>query len=187
MKKFIPFSCAAIVVSSLLPSCSTESPASLPAVEKTVEQPADLSSAKVPALRSAWLDRNWGAPEVRIDDDGGYRLRYRQGTTLNFVFIYGLVRAEPVPAKPKDWEEETHDPGELPGLRYHKQSWRTVSVLGKSVKWYQNDGGSGADFPCYKTVDFALTAPDGRKGFYRIEVCATTAAEAATLMRKASW
>ena len=33
--------------------------------------------------------------------------------------------------------------------------------------------------PTDRAVDFALTAPDGRTGHYRIEVCATTDQKAA--------
>ena len=147
-----------------------------------------LSSVKVPVLRSEYFERNWGKPDVEIRPDGGYSLRYRQGTTLNFVMIHGLTSMQPPPTSPPDWVEASEDPeGTRPAPAVHRQSWGRVDILNVPVKWYQADGGSGADFPCYKTVDFALTAPNDRAGFYRIEICAETAPLAACWFERVNW
>lgn len=149
---------------------------------------ADLAQVKMPVLRSSHFDRHWGLPEVTVRPDGSYRLFYRQGTTLNFVIIHGLTQAKPVPPQPPAWQEEVSPPDQdtLRVVR-HPQQWRHTTILGTPVKWFQNDGGSGADFPCYKTTDFTLTAPDGRTGAYRVEVCSASAADAADWIKRVNW
>lgn len=142
----------------------------------------------MPVLRSESLEKAWGKPDVSVKRDGTYQLRYRQGTTLNFVMVRSLVRMEPTPAHPPDWEEAYSDPeGIRPAPAPHHQSWKLARILGQSVKWYQNDGGSGADFPSYKTVDFPLTAPDGRKGIYQVEICTDSPAKASGWLQRLSW
>lgn len=146
----------------------------------------DLSSVKMPVLRSAYLENAWGAPYVSVENDGTYLLRYRQGDTLNMVIIRSLTKLTPAPEKAPDWEEGSGDPAG-PAPVKHSQSWMRTTILGKTVKWYQNDGGGGADFPAYRTVDFALTAPDGRSGFYSIEVCSDSKSKAANWINQVSW
>lgn len=142
----------------------------------------------MPVLRSAWFEKQWGKPHAEVMDDGTYRLRYRQGTTLNFVIISSLVKMEATPENPPDWEEDNDDPeGTTPAPAPHKQAWKHTTILGTPVKWYQADGGSGADFPGYRTVDFSLTAPDGRTGFYHIEVCADSGSKAAAWINHVGW
>ena len=152
---------------------------------KVSENPVD---AKMPLLRSAYFEREWGKPHVAVHQDGSYLLRYRQGTTLNFVLIHGLTRMQPVPVNPPEWKDCYEDlEGATSPPASHSQSWKQAKILGQSVKWYKNDDGSGADFPCYKTVDFTLTAPDGRAGFYRVEVCADSPTKAADWIHRVSW
>jgi hypothetical protein len=145
----------------------------------------NLADAKMPLLRSAYFEREWGKPHVAVNGDGSYMLRYRQGTTLNYVFIHGLPSMEPVPANPPAWTEAHEDESAAPPP--HEQSWKQTKILGQPVKWYKNDDGSGADFPCYKTVDFTLTAPDGRAGFYRVEVCTDSPTKAADWIHRVGW
>lgn len=165
----------------MLVSCVDPKP---PTASEVRETSGDLAEAKVPVLRSAYLEKNWGLPQITTYSDGSYRMRFRQGNTLNYVFIHGLVKPSATPNQPPDVEEYVAIDGPA---KLTKQSWRSAVILGSSVKWYQNDTGGGADFPCYKTVDFALTAPDGRKGHYRIEVCADSEAKAAQWIRKVNW
>lgn len=146
---------------------------------------SDLKDAKVPILRSSYFERNWGAPDVAVFDDGTYRLRFRQGTSLNYVILQGLLEASPAPATPPDWSDE--DPTGENAAPRHKQSWRLTSILGTPVKWYQSAGESGADFPSYETVDFSLTAPDGRTGHYRVEVSTDSALKAQDWIRRVNW
>lgn len=55
------------------------------------------------------------------------------------------------------------------------------------MKWYQSAGDSGADFPSYETVDFTLTAPDGRTGHYRVEVSTDSPLKAADWIKRVNW
>ncbi len=142
----------------------------------------------MPVLRSTYFEREWGQPHLAVNPDGSYLLRYRQGTTLNFVIIRGLTNMKPVPANPPAWTgiyDDTDETTAAPPA--HPQSWKETRILDQQVKWYKNDDGGGADFPCYKTVDFTLTAPNGRAGFYRIEVCAESPAKAADWIHRVSW
>lgn len=167
-----------------LVSCTVPTPADRSAA---IETGSDLTTVKIPVLRSPWLESRWGAPQVATRADGGYRLTYRQGTSLNYVFIHGVMKPSPVPDTAPDMQEDSFAHNGEPVSTHHKQSWRQATVLGKGVKWYQNDAGGGADFPCYKTVDFPLTAPDGRSGHYRIEVCTDEESKAAEWITKVSW
>jgi len=175
---------AMLVTGLALASCTT--PASNTAIGSAARREqvsSDLKDAKVPILRSSYFERDWGAPDVAIFDDGTYRLRFRQGTSLNFVIIQGLLEASPAPATPPDWSDEYLE-NTAPS---HKQSWRFTSILGIPVKWYQSAGDSGADFPSYETVDFTLTAPDGRTGHYRVEVSTDSPLKAADWIKRVNW
>lgn len=148
----------------------------------------NVADAKMPVLKSAYFEREWGKPNVSVKQDGSYILRYRQGTTLNFVLIHGLTSMQPVPANPPAWTDISEVPeGSASPPVSHSQSWKQAKILGQPVKWYKNDDGGGADFPCYKTVDFTLTAPNGRAGFYRVEVCADSPAKAENWIHRVSW
>ena len=181
---------AVLSIGILTASCTSPVTPEVPAVQSSEPREAggDLSQAKIPVLRSSYFEKNWGLPDITTFTDGGYCLRFRQGTSLNYVFIYGLVDPKPVPAVPPDWSEESfNDQTGFPTLIYHKQPWRQTSILGTPVKWYQNDSGGGADFPCYKTVDFALTAPTGKTGHYRIVICSDTSQKAADWIKRVNW
>jgi hypothetical protein len=175
---------AMLATGLVLASCTT--PASNTAIGSTVQREqvsSDLKDAKVPILRSSYFEKNWGAPDVAVFNDGTYRLRFRQGTSLNYVIIHGLLKATPAPATPPDWSDE--DLERTPPS--HKQSWRLTNILGRRVRWYQSAGGSGADFPSYETVDFSLTTPDGRTGHYRIEVSSDSLLKAEDWIKRVDW
>ena len=175
---------AMLATGLVLASCTT--PASNSAIESAVQTKqvsSDLKDAKIPILRSSYFEKNWGAPDVAVFNNGTYRLRFRQGTSLNYVIIQGLLEASPAPATPPDWSDEDLE-STAPS---HKQSWRFTSILGTPVKWYQSAGESGADFPSYETVDFSLTASDGRTGYYRVEVSTDSAPKAADWIKRVNW
>lgn len=181
--RFLPIIATACLAASCAPTSSRT-----PETGDRQESGGDFSFVKMPVLKSSHFEKNWGPPDATISADGGYRLTYRQGTTLNYVFIQGLAKAEPVPATPPDWTEEVWDDRKgILSLAYHKQPWRETTILGTRVKWYQNDSGGGADFPCYKTVDFTLTNAEGKTGHYRISVCATSAGNAADWINRVNW
>lgn len=148
----------------------------------------NLSDVRMPVLRSAYFESKWGKPDIEVMADGTYRLRYRQGTTLNFVVIQSLTKMNPAPAAAPDWEEAHDDPeGTTPAPPPHKQSWKHTTILGQPVKWYQADGGSGADFPAYRTTDFSLTTADGRTGIYQITVTSDSGTKAADWIHRVNW
>jgi len=186
MKNRLCLAVGIVAVGGALVSCGTTGAGPTVSSDEQVDS-QDITLAKVPVLRST-LEGSWGRPRVSVNADGSYRLTYRQGTTLNFVFVDGLVNPPPVPATPPQWSEESFNEkkGE-PELIYHSQNWRQTQIMGKSVRWYQNDGGSGADFPAYRTVPFQLTAPDGRTATYRVEVCSTSAEQAGKWIRQVGW
>lgn len=59
--------------------------------------------------------------------------------------------------------------GELGSIEV-TQNWRTTSILGKPVRWYQEASGGGADGAYYETEGFALTDPNGKTGYYRMVI-----------------
>jgi len=52
----------------------------------------------------------------------------------------------------------------------YKQKWRHAVIAGQPVRWYQNDEGSGADFPMFKTENFAITTSRGTTEYYQVLV-----------------
>lgn len=66
-----------------------------------------LRGAKIPVLRSEYFEKAWGAPQIQRLPDGGWRLRYRKGDTLNFVSVCSMTRGERAPVVPPRWEEPT--------------------------------------------------------------------------------
>lgn len=147
---------------------------------------ADVAQSTIPVLRSSYLEENWGKPTVGRLEDGGWRLTYRQGTTLNFVSIYSMTSGSPAPATPPTWEEASGDPFG-PAAPIHSQKWRNATIVGKKVKWYKSDDGGGADFPSYKTVDFSAASPKGGRGHYRIQISTDVEKKAAEWFPRVNW
>ncbi|MGC4013525.1 MAG: hypothetical protein QM755_03250 [Luteolibacter sp.] len=173
----------------LLASCSSPPENFVPrlaSLDGGTSTTTDLTGAKIPILRSTYFEQAWGAPVIQKMTDGGWKLRYRKGNTLNFVTICSMSSGERAPVVPPQWDEATGDPMS-PGTPSHSQKWRSSIILGQQVRWYQVDGGTGADFPRYKTVDFQATGPDGRSGWYRVEVEATRDAEVMDWINRVNW
>ena len=51
-----------------------------------------------------------------------------------------------------------------------KQKWRHAVIAGQPVRWYQNDEGSGADSPMFKTENFAITTTLGTTEYDQVLV-----------------
>ena len=149
---------------------------------------SDRPSRSVPLLESDFFAQNWKIQSQRPTRNGGHQIIYRQGTSLNMVMVESLPGAVPVPAIPPPVRFAVEAPGEPHGaVRERPQPWRTTTILGHPVRWFQVDEGSGADFPAYETVVFPLTHPDGRSGYYRVRVLAEDAASAAKWISKVNW
>jgi hypothetical protein len=62
-------------------------------------------------------------------------------------------------------------PGNSSPTKPYKQAWKYTTIAGQSVRWYQEDEGSGADFPAFSTEAFAITNAKGQKEYYEVIVC----------------
>lgn len=90
--------------------------------------------------------------------------------SLNFFFIRKVSGPDPLMATPPliqqmyAGETQQQPPGK-------PQSWKYTQILGQTVRWYQQDEGSGADFPGFVTEAFAVTNQKGQREYYKIIVC----------------
>ena len=119
------------------------------------------------SLHSPMLAKNWKA-EIR--DDG---VRYVDPkSSLQFFYIRkasgpGPVLSEPPLITPIGYGDPMADNKKKP----YKQAWKSSLIAGQTVRWYQQDEGSGADYPGFSTEHFAITTSSGQKEFYEIIVC----------------
>ena len=128
----------------------------------------DLLGVTVPVLRAPGLERVWGAPKIQRDGEGGYCLTYAD-PKKPFVRLMVHGMAEPLPklSSPPLLAGEEMRNNTLAGYE-KEQEWRSVSVLGEEVRWFQESAGGGADGAYFSTEGFTLKASDGRKGHYRL-------------------
>jgi hypothetical protein len=129
---------------------------------------SDLLGVTVPVLRAPGLERVWGAPRIDRDGEGGYRLTYADPKRpFARLMIHGMAEPLPKLSSPPMLSGEEMRNNTLAGYE-REQEWRTVSVLGEKVRWFQESAGGGADGAYYSTEGFTLKAADGRKGHYRL-------------------
>lgn len=112
-----------------------------------------------PRLAATW--------QVREESDG---IRYTNPKSSLVMFYIRKVAAPAAPmAQPpliqQMYSGETPQPP--PGI---PQMWKFTQILGQTVRWYQQDMGSGADFPGFATEPFAVTNAQGKRGYYQIIV-----------------
>lgn len=117
------------------------------------------------ALHQPSLAARWTTQE---ESDG---VRYVDPKlSLNFFFIRKVSGPDPSMATPpliqQMYSGETPQPP--PGK---PQSWKYTQIVGQTVRWYQQDEGSGADFPGFVTEAFAVTNRTGQREYYKIIVC----------------
>lgn len=119
------------------------------------------------ALHSPMLEKKW-TPEVQADG-----VRYTDpNSSLQFLFIRKVSGPSPVLSEaplvtPIGYGDPMADTKKKP----YKQSWKSSLIAGQTVRWYQEDEGSGADFPGFSTEHFAVTTRSGKQEFYKIIVC----------------
>ncbi|BDS07911.1 hypothetical protein NT6N_29510 [Oceaniferula spumae] len=129
---------------------------------------ADTSSVSIPVLQSKSFAASWGKPKVEVNAAGGYRLSYSDPSQpFNRMEIYGSASALPSLSSPPKLESEEMVDGEL-SMVESAQSWRTVTIAGKTVRFYKVSNSGGADGAYYSTEGFSLTGPDGKVGHYRL-------------------
>lgn len=117
-------------------------------------------SLQQPALAARWT--------VQEESDG---VRYVDPkSSLTFFFIRKMAGPGPVLGQPPRiqpmYAGETPQPP--PGK---PQFWKYTKILGQTVRWYQEDEGSGADFPAFVTEVFPITNAQGKREYYKIVVC----------------
>lgn len=131
---------------------------------------ATTAAASVPVLQSKAFESKWGKPKVEVNGAGGYRLSYSDpGGPFNRLVIYGSAKPWPALSAPPKASFSEMVNGELGEVK-RAQSWRTVVVAGKTVRFFQESGPGGADGAYYSTEGFSLVGPDGRTGHYRLVV-----------------
>lgn len=146
------------------PSFSASSILSLLSLVSCINLSGNATSGTVslhqPALASRW--------QVLEDNDG---VRYVDPkSSLTFFFIRkksdpGPVLIQPPLIQPM-YAGETPQPP--PGKA---QTWKYTQILGQNVRWYQEDEGSGADFPAFVTEVFPVNNKQGKREYYQIIVC----------------
>lgn len=131
---------------------------------------ADVSSVTVPILKSKGFENKWGKPKSEVGAAGDYRLNYSDPSTpFNQLVVFGSPRPWPQLSSPPKMSSDEMVNGEL-GMVMRSQSWRTVVVAGKTVRFFKESSSGGADGAYYSTEGFAMTGPDGRTGYYRLVV-----------------
>ena len=149
----------------------------------------DASRIVVPVLKSKDLEKRWGSPTLLVGPNGGYALRYenpaRAGqhvTVFGSAKRYSTAGLIPPPYTEIRIDRETGsvEPAEV------SQSWRSLSISGRSVRYYISEGATGEQYDQYSTETFRLTAADGRTASYRIRCAARSDEEAAGLMGRLS-
>ncbi len=135
----------------------------------TLEDAPDLNGATVPVLRAKGLEQVWGEPKIKSDGQGGYLLTYADPKKpFTRLMIHGMIKPLPKLSKPPLMGGEEMVRDTLTGYR-RPQEWRKLSILGEQVRWFQESASSGADGAYFSTEGFTLKAPDGRKGYYRLQ------------------
>ena len=130
--------------------------------------PSGSSASSGPvSLHSPTLAAKW---QVNSDAD---TTRYVDPShSLNFLAIRKLDGPGPKPAEPPLVTPLGHgDPGNPLPTKPYKQAWKYTNIAGQTVRWYQEDEGSGADFPAFSTEAFAITNAKGQKEYYEVIVC----------------
>ncbi len=113
------------------------------------------------------LAQNW---KSETQDEG---IRYVDPkSSLQFLYIRKVSGPSPVLIEaplitPIGYGDPMADHKKKP----YKQPWKSSLIAGQTVRWYQEDEGSGADFPGFSTEHFAITTSSGQKEFYKIIVC----------------
>jgi hypothetical protein len=136
--------------------------------ERALRAGGDLYGVTVPVLKAPGLERVWGAPRILRDGEGGYVLVYtdpRRPTSR--LMIHGMAAPLPKLSSPPPLRGGGMRNNTLAG-DVQEQEWRTVRVLGEKVRWFQQTAGGGVNGAYFSTEGFALKAPNGRKGHYRL-------------------
>jgi hypothetical protein len=128
---------------------------------------ADLSGVSIPIVAST-LEESWGKPAIEVSTEGAYRLTYANpAKPFDRLMIHGFPKPlPPAPANPPDISGQDMINGELTAT-HTPQVWKTSSVKGNPIRWYQESEGGGADGAYFATEGIMLKSIDFRTGYYR--------------------
>jgi hypothetical protein len=125
---------------------------------------ATASASGPVAIQQARLAATW---QVQEESDG---IRYTNPKSSLVMFFIRKVAAPAAPMTNPPLIEQMYSgetPQPPPGV---PQIWKYTQILGQTVRWYQQDMGSGADFPGFATEPFAITNAQGKREYYKIIV-----------------
>lgn len=135
-----------------------------------LEEVSSLKSAKPPVLRSPAYESKWGKPKVRMTSAGDYELNYANpDQPFDRLAIQGTTRPFPKLTKVPQVSGEKMIDGELTGVMIPQQ-FRTVTIGGQPVRWFQETTSGGADGAYYTTEGFTMKDVFGNVGYYRLVV-----------------
>ncbi|HEX2751391.1 MAG TPA: hypothetical protein VHM91_25500 [Verrucomicrobiales bacterium] len=122
---------------------------------------------RVPFLHAPDLEKRWGKPKLTVAPDGSYALSYSNPKRrFQHLTIYGspgkFPTAGPVPPSYIDVDFTPAGPTTAP----KRQTWRTTTHLGHTLRYCVTSPDSGADVAELTTETIALAGPDGRTGSY---------------------
>ena len=126
------------------------------------------SAGPVPTLHNRALQKSWGKPKSEQTSDG-FRVTYTNPS-------YSSNRLT-ILAKKSMWASHQYPPN-VEGQKLvngnfiptsKPQVFRSATIMGKRIKYYQTHEGSGADAPRFRTVGVQLTNPSGAVGNYLID------------------
>lgn len=131
---------------------------------------SSLGPTSIPVLGSPSYEANWGKPKVRKSAAGIYELNYANpNQPFDRLVIFGSPKPFPALKSPPFFSKDEMVNGELTAVDY-PQSFRTTTIAGKSVRWFQESSSGGADGAYYSTVGFSVTDSSGKTGYYRLVV-----------------
>ena len=151
----------------------------------------DPKRIAVPVLKSAALEKRWGAPKLLVGPKGGYALRYQNPrhrdihlTIFGSPDMYPIAGAFPPPYTDLGMNSRTgtYTPREV------AQGWKTAHLSGRGVRFYITEASSPGAPVQYSTETFRLTGPDGRTASYSLRAAsARDAADARSMIETASF
>ena len=126
------------------------------------------SAEPVPTLHNRALQKSWGKP-VSEEIPNGFRLTYTNPSNSSNRLI--------ILAKKSMWASHQFPPN-VKGQKLvngdfiptsKSQVFRSATIMGKTIKYYQTDEGSGANASRFRAMGVQLTNPSGAVGNYLID------------------
>lgn len=180
MKTLLPLVAAAAFGLAACSTTDTPSSTQLPVTSLDVD---------APVLDAKGLGKGWEQQFQTVSNDGqSYEIRYRhQSDPFEQLVIYGSTKPFPKLVNPPVLTKPSMDGlyENDPGIKT-PQSWKSTSIMGQTVRWYQEDVPDGADGSYYSTEGFSLTSPEGKTGYYRLVIESVTGAAPARFS-KVGW